>query len=193
LEAVIAQTRVPEEHRRAFLGRAAAAMLAALGVLSPEFGCDHEDQISPKDNIVSAGIAPDRPPPPKGIAPDQPPFPPRPLLSSAPDQVEKHVKECIATRFQVERNQVFLSTDLVQDLKATEIQLAGLKRQLEQDYIIKLPGQDFFKKVPTVGELIKTVQTAVKTRSAQPAEPKPEPPPTPLGIRPGATRGTRPN
>ena len=31
LEAIIAQTIVPHEHRRAFLGKAAAAMLAALG------------------------------------------------------------------------------------------------------------------------------------------------------------------
>ena len=59
LEAIIARTAVPEEHRRTFLGRAAAAMLATLGMVSIE-GC------GPK------GIKPDRPPEPKGIAPDRP-------------------------------------------------------------------------------------------------------------------------
>lgn len=61
LEAVIARTDVPDEHRRTFLGKAAAAMLAALGVVSIA-GC------GPK------GISPDRPPAPKGIAPDRPPI-----------------------------------------------------------------------------------------------------------------------
>ena len=34
LETIIARTSVPEEHRRAFLGKAAAAMLAAIGAMS---------------------------------------------------------------------------------------------------------------------------------------------------------------
>lgn len=39
LEAVIAQTSVPEEHRRAFLGKAAAAMLAVIGAAVTAAGC----------------------------------------------------------------------------------------------------------------------------------------------------------
>ncbi|MGA2066034.1 MAG: hypothetical protein ABSG86_13760 [Thermoguttaceae bacterium] len=61
LEAVIARTAVPQEHRRAFLGQAAAAMLATLGV-AVGVGCGPE----PK------GVRPDRPPT-KGIQPDRPP------------------------------------------------------------------------------------------------------------------------
>jgi hypothetical protein len=63
LEAVIAQTHVPPEHRRAFLSNAAAVMLVALGVASS--GC-------------ILGIRPDRPEPsethpePTGIRPDIP-------------------------------------------------------------------------------------------------------------------------
>lgn len=68
LEAVVARTKVSEGNRRAFLGSAAAVMLAALGVT----GCD--------SCIPVTGIAPDRPkpkpkpePPPttKGIRPDK--------------------------------------------------------------------------------------------------------------------------
>ena len=65
LETIIARTVVPEEHRRAFLGKAAAAMLATLGIVTAT-GCP------------TKGIAPDRPPPPPpptGIRPDRPPEP----------------------------------------------------------------------------------------------------------------------
>jgi len=55
LEAIIAQTRVSPMTRAAFLGKAAALMLAALG--------------------AQAGA--DGPPPPGGIAPDRPPLPVR--------------------------------------------------------------------------------------------------------------------
>jgi hypothetical protein len=61
LEAVIARTRVAPSNRRAFLGRAAAVMLAALGV--GVAGCDQYP--------APTGIAPDRPPT-EGIRPDRP-------------------------------------------------------------------------------------------------------------------------
>jgi hypothetical protein len=72
LETIIAHTVVPQQIRRAFMGKAAAAMLAALGLVS-SVGC-------PK------GIAPDRPPP-KGIAPDRPPAKePPPVAGIVPDR-----------------------------------------------------------------------------------------------------------
>ncbi len=83
LEAVIDRTKVEPANRRAFLGTAAAAMLAALGVGIA--ACDR----APADKGVrperTEGIRPDRPPkkdeePPKppppaptGIRPDRPP------------------------------------------------------------------------------------------------------------------------
>jgi hypothetical protein len=57
LEAVIAQTTVPEEQRRVFLGKAAAAMLIALGVAVAGL-------------VTSAGVRSDRPTT-KGIRPDR--------------------------------------------------------------------------------------------------------------------------
>jgi hypothetical protein len=60
-----------------------------------------------------------------------------------------------------------------------DVHLLGLKRQLEKDYAIKLGGDDFFKKVKTVGDLVKAVQQAVKDR---PETPIPDSKPT--GIRP---------
>ena len=75
LEAVIAQTRVPAEHRRAFLGNAAAVMLVALGVASS--GCilgirpDRPDESEPEPEPV--GIRPDIPDGTRGTRPDLPP------------------------------------------------------------------------------------------------------------------------
>jgi len=76
LEAIIAQTRVHPSVLPAFLGRAAAVMLVALG--AGTLGCDREEVGEP------AGIEPDRPPAkevepprntpvPEGIRPDRPP------------------------------------------------------------------------------------------------------------------------
>ena len=87
LEVIIAQTTVPQEHRRAFLGTAATAMLAAVGVTS--LGCD--------DHPAPAGSAPDYPPsdangrPTRnpmgesgGAAPDEPPDRPRDAVPPTP-------------------------------------------------------------------------------------------------------------
>jgi hypothetical protein len=66
LQAVIARTNVPQEHRRAFLGQAAAAMLAAIGAIASS-GC--------KPPAKTGGHNTERPdrPPTKGIQPDRPP------------------------------------------------------------------------------------------------------------------------
>jgi hypothetical protein len=92
LEAIIARTTVPHEHRRAFLGQAAAAMLTALGIATGA-GCEpvrtggsRPDRPSPKAQeeplTPTKGIRPDRPPPKapeelppptQGIRPDRPP------------------------------------------------------------------------------------------------------------------------
>jgi hypothetical protein len=83
LEIVIANTHVPEEHRRAFLGKVAAAMLAAIGIASAG-GCSAEHR-----RDVPAGERPDRPPT-KGISPDRPPAPggirPSPSRGIRPDR-----------------------------------------------------------------------------------------------------------
>jgi len=84
--AVIARTSVPEEHRRAFLGQAAAAMLAALGIATGA-GCEHKGTGGHRtDRPPERGIRPDLPPPkapeePRPPAPpakDIPPVPPPP-------------------------------------------------------------------------------------------------------------------
>lgn len=83
LEGIIARTTVPPEHRRAFLGKVAAAMLAALGVgtggcggLGPGpavKGIKPDRPLAPKEGTPDPPKKPDdRFPAPTGIAPDRP-------------------------------------------------------------------------------------------------------------------------
>jgi hypothetical protein len=65
LEAIIGRTSVPAEHRRVFLGKVAAAMLATMGLVTP--GC--------RPMEAPGGAAPGPPPEPpvtEGIRPDLP-------------------------------------------------------------------------------------------------------------------------
>jgi hypothetical protein len=57
LEAIIARTVVPQEHRRVFLGQAAAAMLATVAIMSD--GCNRP-KVPP---AKTTGIRPDFPKP----------------------------------------------------------------------------------------------------------------------------------
>ena len=79
LEAVIAQTHVPEEHRRVFLGKVAAAMLAVLGIATASCG--------PRQPPKTKGIQPDRPPQrPERVEPSHGTSPDRPLPFEFPEQ-----------------------------------------------------------------------------------------------------------
>ncbi|HOD84833.1 MAG: hypothetical protein BWX88_05177 [Planctomycetes bacterium ADurb.Bin126] len=74
LEAIIDSTEVPDETRRTFLGKAAAAMLAALG--AGPIAAQAADAITKGDRPdpvpTSRGVRPDGPPAPTGIRPDPP-------------------------------------------------------------------------------------------------------------------------
>lgn len=62
LEKIIAETVVPEEHRRTFLGHAAVAMLALVAAVA-SFGCGRDqakgirpDRVQPPSEVPAAGI-----------------------------------------------------------------------------------------------------------------------------------------
>jgi hypothetical protein len=80
LESIIARTTVPQEHRRAFLGHAAAAMLAAMGLTTA--GC------GPIPGPVT-GSRPDDIPPAAGDRPDRPDAAPQTEPSPQPDETPK--------------------------------------------------------------------------------------------------------
>ncbi len=85
LEAIVASTTVAPVSRAAFLGRAAAVMLAALGA---GIGCDSTAPEPPKPT----GIAPDRPTPNKRPQPEYPP-PTKGIMSDYPPTKVKEMEE----------------------------------------------------------------------------------------------------
>ncbi len=87
LETIIAGTTVPQEHRRAFLGKAAAAMLAAVGVIGA--GCGREEVKGTRPDGGTKGSRPDRIPAPTGSAPDRPPEKPQPPAEGADPTVSE--------------------------------------------------------------------------------------------------------
>ena len=123
LDGIIANTVVPPKQRPAFMGRAAAAMLIALGATVMS-GCDG---LAP-----TKGIAPDRPEPPeqtqpvepaepasKGIRPDRPksepqpkPQPPElPTLGVRPDRPEPRPSEPVSRGVRPDRPNRTAPTD----------------------------------------------------------------------------------
>jgi len=83
LEAVIAQTHVPEEHRRVFLGKAAAAMLVVLGAAAAAIALT---ATAGQRARSTKGIQPDRPPErPDRVEPSHGDRPPPPMPKESPE------------------------------------------------------------------------------------------------------------
>ena len=175
LEAIIARTSVPDEHRRAFLGQAAAAMLAALGIVAGRPG-------------AAVGQVPS-PLKPGGIRPDMPD------LRDKPKTVEQRVISVIARQLKVDELRITTqdkgtrAVSLVDDLEATAPRLAQLRKGLEKEFTLKIPPAAF-KKLHTVGETVDYVtkaldksKPAAKPTPEAPAKaadlPRPPPPPSP--------------
>jgi hypothetical protein len=73
LEAIVARTKVPEKHRRVFLGRTARLMLLTLGMVAGLQTCS----LGSRPNLrrptrPEPKNEPKPPPPPRGIRPDHP-------------------------------------------------------------------------------------------------------------------------
>jgi acyl carrier protein len=156
LETIVANTDVPQSHRRAFLGQAAAAMLAVLGVGAiggPAFAVERGS---------SGGIRPYKRTDKK---PDKEPE----KKEEDPDEKEKIIKKrvaaIIAKRFKVAEKELKDESLLVEDLRATASQRAGLKRQLETQFRIKIPRKDF-DKARTVRDVAECVNEAFRRKPA---------------------------
>lgn len=176
LDSIIAHTSVPLEHRRAFLGQAAVAMLAAVGAMA----AGAAPAIAGEKMYGGGGMRMD--------IPENPDSPTKTPVDD-PKTIEKQILSLVAKRFDVADDTVRRETSFVEDLKANASQLVNLKRQLEKQFGISIAKKDF-DKIRTVGDAIACVQKAVKSRPApQPA--------TSRGIRPdrppmGTLGGSRP-
>jgi acyl carrier protein len=161
LEAVIARAFVPQEHRRAFLGQAAAAMLAALGVTSS----------ATAEQLAGMG----------GMRLD----PSSPLKKTVAERVIK----VLADRTGIEAKDIKRSSTLFKDLKIKAADIDGLRKDLEKEFDIEIPAGDF-KNIRLVGMVIARVEKVIKDKKSPPKQANPSspiPPPPPFasgGIRP---------
>ncbi len=159
LEAIIARASVPQEHRRAFLGQAAAAMLAALGA-------------------IRSAVA-DEPAHPR-------PAPPDPKPPKNEKTVEARVIRVISGRTGVEAKDIKRGDALVRDLGVKTADLDALRKDLEKEFNIAIPAAEF-KMFRFVGSVIAHVERVLKSPApARPPAPSPVPPGGYSGgIRPG--------
>jgi acyl carrier protein len=193
LEAIIAGTTVPQEHRRAFLGQAAAAMLAALGIVGSVQAVEPPDRLMP----APGGIPPDRIPASEGIRPDRRP-PPDPKPDNPPDAkpatTESRVIDVAVKQFKVSKDKVTSKTSFVKDLNATTAGLIKLRKGLDAEFGVTISSAEF-KKMQTVGDAVETIDAALKKKADESKPPAPKPirgtqpdrPPTGttmLGVRP---------
>ncbi len=157
LEAIIAQVSVPQEHRRAFLGKAAAAMLAALGVVTAaDVALAQGSRPSgPRgDGAGTFGLQPDAP----NASPPQDPAekPASDKQKEKEDELRKQVTAVIAKQLRTAESQVTDEKLLADDLGASTSALVRLRKALEKKFKIKLPGEKF-KKVRSVGNVVGVV------------------------------------
>jgi acyl carrier protein len=169
LEAIISQTFVPVEHRRAFLGRAAGAMLAALGVIGSVKAAD-----APNPAVRVAGVMA-TPPPAK------------PANSGTPEEIEQRIIDVVGKEFNGKK--MTRETAFVKDLAATPEKLASLQKALETTFQVKIPDEDF-KKLETLGQVVERVQADLKKKQADNPNPgavsrglRPDVPPVIIGVR----------
>jgi acyl carrier protein len=185
LDAVISRTRVPDEHRRAFLGRAAAAMLAAVAAMTPGSTCAGFVTRSRQGGAASGGIRSDRPSDRTGAhaANNGESAPGRTELVARPGSVEDRVLTLLARRFKVDKKSLHRETSFTADLKAQPADLVKLKAELEKEFGVKIPGKAY-KSIRTVGQAMEYIQREVARQPQTGA---------PTSSRPDPSRGTPPD
>lgn len=192
LEAIIARTSVPQEHRRAFLGKVAAAMLAALGAVPAMAGQSRAIGSLGHTIGASGGVRPGRPSKDKSPeeASEKAPADEKEdekengkdgKKEDAETRLKRQVTEIVAKQFKVSEKDLKSDALLIDDLQANSTKLYTLRRQLEQQFKLTLPRKDFLK-VRTVGDVINCVKKAIRRRDEKNSNPLPSP-----------TRGVQPD
>jgi acyl carrier protein len=163
LEAIIAGTTVPLEHRRAFLGQAAAAMLAALGIVGSAKAAE-----PPFRATQSLG----------GMVAE-----PNHSIMGPADQLTaaQRVADIVAEQLHVDVAEVTSDASFVDDLGANTAGLIRVRKALEKEFGIKMTPAEF-RGMQTVDQAVKTIDAALKKKAEkksgdkQPVKTKPEPP-----------------
>jgi len=140
LEAIIARTSVPQEHRRTFLGKAAAAMLAAIGATAAG------QAAAGSGSLIGKGAA-------TGHLADLPPV-------TVAARIERSVIVVIAKQFGLPPQDVSRETTFAGDLRADPQQRDVLRKDLDEYLNVSIPAEAF-ENLRTVGEAIDLVAPLV--------------------------------
>jgi hypothetical protein len=167
LEAIIARTSVPMEHRRAFLGQAAAAMLAALVAATPNVL--EAQGPRPGEDLPDGGIRPESPK--GGVRPELPEGGIRPTLPEKHPIIEaKTVQErviaVIAKQMKLDASVLEAKDWLAIDLDATADGRTAQRKALEKEFRLQVPTEAF-KKLHSVGDAVRYLQEAVDKREME--------------------------
>jgi acyl carrier protein len=161
LETIIARATVPEEHRRAFLGHVAAAMVAVVGLAAGPV------EAGAYDGVYGVGGLVPLPAEPAGDAnipeQDEKPGKAKPGKPKPADNAER-VKDVIADQLKVKRETVTPEKSLVKDLGAKPTEMARLRRALAKEFQVQIPASAFGH-AHTVGEAIACVEKALAKQS----------------------------
>jgi acyl carrier protein len=149
LDAIVARVDVPVEHRRAFLGQAAAAMLAALAAMAADI-----PQANAGKFLGGGGggcRAFER------------------LLPAEPEVIK-----IIAKELDLEENQISSKTELGRDLQPTLEQTAAIRMAIKERFGIAL-SYDRFRRFRTVGAIVAYIERNLQSRERpKPKAPKPK-------------------
>ena len=153
LETIIDRTTVPLEHRRAFLGKTVAAMLAAVGVLTPGDatagiggGCGGIRPDAPGE-IGSFGVRPDLPDKGTGQIPDAQ----HPILAK--------IRAVLADVLARDPATIHFDTKPKADLEMTDDQIRAVRQSLKEAFLVPIPYHAFLQS-NTVGEWVDHVERA---------------------------------
>lgn len=147
LEAIIDRTTVPQEHRRAFLGKAAAAMVAVLGGMAP--GAAAAGMGFGAGGGIRADSTPRR----------------RPAAPRILTRTETEVCAVLADVLDRSVPQIQLETKLKDDLEATPPQLQEIRQTLQKQLRIRM-RRDAVRQSETVGDLVSQVEIAQEVQQA---------------------------
>ena len=158
LEAIIARTNVPMEHRRAFLGHAAAAMLSALVAASPNVL--EAQGPRPGEDLPDGGVRPELPE--GGIRPTLPGK--RPIAEAK--TVQERVIAVIAKQKKLDASALEAKDWLAIDLDATADGRTAQRKALEKEFRLQVPTEAF-RKLHSVGDAVRYLQEAVDKREME--------------------------
>jgi hypothetical protein len=159
LETIIARTSVPEEHRRAFLGKAAAAMLAALGAMGAGVAA-----AGGGGGYAGGGARPDALDVDKLAK----------LLDDPGLTTEQRVMNIVRYGLRFPEGQAITrEMPFVQDPKNLPPGVVRARREIEKRFPVKI-SDAALRELKTVGELIDIVEKAVEKRKAAVESRKPE-------------------